>query len=411
MRILQVGPVPPEVGGSTRGGVASHLWGLATHLAKRGHQVAILADNYRPSVNWSVMRNSVAIYDVGQAIKMQQKVRVLNPFIWSKIIRTKRHFGTLLTFREVIKNLLLYRQVIKDFKPEIIHVHHLETRFPFAFFSTNGSIPIVTTVHSTHFIEFSDSSRKKEISNLIQNNLILADNLVFVSRFVEHRYELLFPGKLSGCRTYVIHNPMDSSLYFSIPKEASRKILGKELDKQYILFVGSLIPRKGAHILIQAASILRNKGLDFRIMVVGDGYQKGELLRLIKNEDLESIVSLEGAKDCSQLLNYYNAADLFVLPSASEGFSLVYLEAMLCGCPVIGTKGVADESIPSTEFGYLVPPNDAYALAELIEKGLKREWDKESIVSHARLFEWNERITDFEDVYRNITQKGKQSHG
>ncbi|MBA7698343.1 D-inositol 3-phosphate glycosyltransferase [subsurface metagenome] len=411
MRILQVGPVPPEVGGSTRGGVASHLWGLATYLAKRGHQVAILADNYRPSVNWSVMRNSVAIYGVEQAIKMQQKVRVLNPFIWSKIIRTKRHFGPLVTWQGVATNLTLYHQVIKDFQPEVIHVNHLEIRFPFTYFSSGCKIPIVTTIHSSTAIEFNKSSNTELIQNLVKNNLGLSNNLIFVSNFVKQRFESLFPGMLNECNTWVISNPVDSSKFYPISKKSSRKLLGKEIDKPQILFVGKLKPLKGSNLLIQAVSLLKDRGLDLQLMIVGDGPEKSKLDEFIKRNALGGFVSLEGPKDYNKLLNYYNAADLFVLPSASEGFSLVYLEAMLCGCPVIGTKGVADESIPSTEFGYLVPPNDAYALAELIEKGLKREWDKESIVSHARLFEWNERITDFEDVYRNITQKGKQSHG
>jgi hypothetical protein len=45
MKILQIGPIPPEFGGGTRGGVATHVWDLSTHLAARNHQVAVLADN------------------------------------------------------------------------------------------------------------------------------------------------------------------------------------------------------------------------------------------------------------------------------------------------------------------------------------------------------------------------------
>ena len=69
------------------------------------------------------------------------------------------------------------------------------------------------------------------------------------------------------------------------------------------------------------------------------------------------MVRIEGVKQYPELLYYYNAADLFVVPSLSESFGLVYIEAMACGVPSIGTDVTAiPEVISSEDYGFLVPP-------------------------------------------------------
>jgi len=68
-------------------------------------------------------------------------------------------------------------------------------------------------------------------------------------------------------------------------------------------------------------------------MIVGDGPDRGELEKRIQEKDLSGFVSMEGVKPQADLRTYYSAADLFVLPSLMESFGLVFIEAMLCGCP------------------------------------------------------------------------------
>ena len=62
MKILQVGSIPPELGGTTRGGVANHIWELSENLAKRGHEVAILADNLPCEKTLPEVEKGVRIY-------------------------------------------------------------------------------------------------------------------------------------------------------------------------------------------------------------------------------------------------------------------------------------------------------------------------------------------------------------
>ncbi len=401
MRILQVGPIPPEVGGQTRGGVATHVWGLATHLVKRGHQVGILADNYRGAHE---IIEGVEIYSTAPRLNVTSVLKILNPHFWIKALRIKSHFGQLQTWRRVIIRLLAYEQVIERFQPDVIHVHHLEYRFPFAYFSKGDSVPIVTTAHSTASIEFAPSAVRTLRHQLVQRNLKLARHIIFVSRFLKQRYETLRLNIPDECKTWIIHNPMDVSLYYPIPKADADKHINKKSSIPLLLFVGNLIPQKGAHVLVEAADLLRTKGINVQISIIGDGPQREELKTLVEKRGLTSAVFLEGPKSQLDLLYYYNAADLFVLPSLMESFGLVFIEAMLCGCPVIGTPKVLDELLPSDDYGYRVSSDDPGALAGAIEEALRRSWDRKKIREYACTFDWSHLIGRFESVYKEVAK-------
>jgi glycosyltransferase involved in cell wall biosynthesis len=404
IRILQIGPLPPEVGGRIRGGVATHVWNLAKHFTKLGHRVGVLAHNYSPMKDQPDVKDGVAIYGTAWPLHFVQRQHLFNPAFWRKVCHTKRHFGPLQSWQGVVRGILTYQEAIHRFKPNIIHVHHLEMRFPFAFFSARGEIPLITTVHSTTSIQFSESPIKEYLIRLVQQNLKLAQHLIFVSQFVKEQYEVLFPNGVERVRNWIIHNPVDSSHFHPVPERESRRFIGKELGYPLILFVGNLIPRKGAHLLIEAGAKLKGRGLKVQLVIVGEGPQKDHLKKMIREKDLFSSVSLDGGRRPAELVYYYNAADLFVLPSLMESFGLVFIEAMLCGCPVIGTPAVLNELIPSSDYGYCTPPDDASALADVIEKALHRSWDRTKIRDYALSFDWNIKGHDFEEVYNEIAR-------
>jgi glycosyltransferase involved in cell wall biosynthesis len=208
---------------------------------------------------------------------------------------------------------------------------------------------------------------------------------------------------LDKMKTWVIHNPADISKYYLIPKENARQQIQIESPHPLILFVGHLIPRKGVKILIESAEILKAKKIAFHLMIVGDGPERAELKNMIEEKGLLSCVSLEGKKSQTELLSYYNASDLFVLPSFMESFGLVFFEAMLCGSPVIGTPSVLSELLPSADCGYATPQGDVERLAATIETALQKHWDRKKIRSSALTLDWAVRIEEFEQVYQNLT--------
>jgi glycosyltransferase involved in cell wall biosynthesis len=402
MRILQIGPIPPEVGGLTRGGVATHLWGLSIHLTQRGHHVAVLADNYHSPGQKHQIQDGIVVYGKPKEWSIGMGIRFFSPRLLSKTIHLKKHFGPLRRHWEIGWRLHFYHKVIKDFSPEVIHVHHIETRFPFVYFSAEGRIPLVTTVHSTSSIEFSQPPLRDLQFQVVKRNLTLASNLIFVSQEVKGRFETLFPGTSKRLKSWVLHNPADASRFHPFPRMEAFNRIRLEAGSPFVLFVGKLIPRKGPDRLIESISRLNAKGIKVRAAIVGDGPQKASLEQFIRDKDLSSLVLLKGAQSQEELVYYYNAADLFVLPSLMESFGIVFLEAMLCGCPVIGTPKVLNELLPSDDFGYCVASYDTQTLSNAIEKALCRCWDREKIRNHALNFDWNRRIHDFEKVYQDI---------
>jgi len=134
-----------------------------------------------------------------------------------------------------------------------------------------------------------------------------------------------------------------------------------------LLSVSRLAPperSKGLDFTLRALALLRRSGTPAELDIVGDGDDRGRLEALVATEGLRAAVRFHGAADAATLGALYGRADLFVLPSGSEGFGLVYLEAMAHERPVVaadagGTPFVVRPGVS----GVLVPFGDAEALA------------------------------------------------
>ena len=147
--------------------------------------------------------------------------------------------------------------------------------------------------------------------------------------------------------------------------------LKREGGQKSILCVARLIPQKRLDVLIDAVSHLKQY-MDIKLIILGDGPEKGNLRRLISNLGLEGTVEMPGFIPREELPNYYGKCDLFVLPSVNEGFGLTLAEAMLNRRPVIGTdSGGIPDLIKDGRTGLLFPEGDSGKLAEAMRKILK----------------------------------------
>lgn len=140
-------------------------------------------------------------------------------------------------------------------------------------------------------------------------------------------------------------------------------------DPFTILFVGRLVERKGVEILVQALSLLP-RGLDARLVVVGEGPRAGAIRSAAERAGVSQLVELTGRVGDERLREAYARADLFVLPAIvdvkgdTEGLGVVLLEALRSGLPVVASDaGGIPDIVRDGETGWLVPPGDARALA------------------------------------------------
>lgn len=182
------------------------------------------------------------------------------------------------------------------------------------------------------------------------------------------------PDKIS-----VIPNGIDTEKFFPKDKSASRQKLGIGTDKKVVLSVGSLIALKGHHLTIEAMQILKKKYLGIELYIIGKGSEKKRLEALAEESGLVEDINLLGQIPNDQLIDWYNAADVFCLASEKEGWANVLTESLSCGTPAVATNVFgSSEIIKAGSNGYLVQ-RYAVDIAKGIEKALEKEWDKNKI--------------------------------
>lgn len=136
-----------------------------------------------------------------------------------------------------------------------------------------------------------------------------------------------------------------------------------------ILCVGRLVPSKGQHILIRAVARLVKHGHKVKLRLVGDGPDRLSLEQMVNTLGLSQTVSFEGAVNQDRIQNFYQQADVFVLPSFAEGIPVVLMEAMAIQVPCVTTRitGIP-ELIRDGIDGLLVTPSDDEELAATLER-------------------------------------------
>lgn len=151
----------------------------------------------------------------------------------------------------------------------------------------------------------------------------------------------------------VINDILDPKLLLSL-SESGNPFAETPRGTLRILTVGRLFKVKGIDMAVDAAAILRERGLDFHWTIIGDGPMRTELIKSIRNRSLESFITLEGAK--ANPYPYFRHCDIYVQPSRSEGYGIAICEAKIFDRPVIATDfPVAHDRIDNGSDGLICP--------------------------------------------------------
>jgi glycosyltransferase involved in cell wall biosynthesis len=186
----------------------------------------------------------------------------------------------------------------------------------------------------------------------------------------------------------------------------------RRLPERFMLFVGTLEPRKNVVRLVEAyAQLPRERPL--LLLVGGKGWLYDDIFARVEDLDLSGEVRFVGYVPAEELPWWYNAADLFVYPSLYEGFGLPPLEAMACGTPVVSSKV---SSLPEVvgSGGLLVDPTDTEALASAMKRMVTDRETHDSTraagLAQAQTFSWAEAAQRTVDSYRRaLTTEGAQA--
>ncbi|WP_308253690.1 glycosyltransferase family 4 protein [Geminocystis sp. GBBB08] len=170
-------------------------------------------------------------------------------------------------------------------------------------------------------------------------------------------------------KIHIIHCGLDEKFIqaeiSSIPKE------------NRLVCVGRLCPEKAQLLLLQAIGILKAKGIDCQLVLVGDGELRQEIKKLAEKLDIKNQIEITGWASSDEVIQQISQAKLMVMPSFAEGLPVVIMESLALGTPVISTyvAGIP-ELVVNGESGRLIPAGDIEALTEAIESALNLPIEK-----------------------------------
>jgi glycosyltransferase involved in cell wall biosynthesis len=246
------------------------------------------------------------------------------------------------------------------FKPDIVHAHvALPAGLAGALLKRLLGVPLVITEHTS---PFSLLMRNRVAAFATRVALLAADRVIAVSKSL--RTEILAYPELRR-HVDIVPNVVDVSAFAS--ERAPRA------SHFRLLFVGEMeTRRKGVDYLLRAMSLLRERGLDVCLDIMGGGRHKEMYKDMAAKLGLAAVCRFHGAVPHRQIASLMAGANLFVLPSLAETFGVVLVEAMAAGLPVVATRCGGPEEVVTPDVGVLVDPADPQALADAIADVLGR---------------------------------------
>jgi glycosyltransferase involved in cell wall biosynthesis len=270
-------------------------------------------------------------------------------------------------------------------------------------------VPSVVTVHDVAFLahpEAFHASKRRYLDFMTRRSVHRARRVIAVS---EHtKGDLVDRYHLPPDRVTVIPNAADRRYRPADDADSASSFrAANDLPDRFILFVGTLEPRKNLRRLVEAFSSVSARAPDVKLVIVGgSGWLTSDLAPLVHDRGLTDRIIFTGYVSDDDLPRWYQAATIFCYPSLYEGFGLPVLEAMACGTPVVtsNTSAIPEEA---GDAAILIDPTDVAALAEalaaLIDDPTRREEMRAAGIERAQLYAWDRTARATLNVSREAT--------
>ncbi len=205
----------------------------------------------------------------------------------------------------------------------------------------------------------------------------------------------------------VVGNGVDLQRFQILDKAQQRARLQLDPNAPVLITVGGLVERKGFHRVIDCLPELLKQFPGLTYLVVGGPSPEGDWTEKLKAQvqslGLTERVRFMGPVKPDDLAGLLSAADLFVLSTRNEGWANVFLEAMACGLPVVTTNvGGNAEVVNHDSLGEVLPFGDHERLCAALERGLRRDWDRQAIRAYAQNNTWDRRVEVLVQEFRRI---------
>lgn len=303
----------------------------------------------------------------------------------------------------VFRSFLLARGV------DIFHCHGFVSALMGCFISMLTRRPFIGTEQSVIW----NNSISKLASRVIYRRARLC---IASSRAVYEGFR-----KLGVKNIEIIPNGVDLEKFIQKDKCATCKMSDTRLacpsgrqvrhkESVILLSVGRLEKVKGHKHLIEAFSIFKKEVKNAKLILVGDGSERGNLERQAEKLAVKDSIQFIGAVRHDDIGHYYHKADVFLMPSLSEGFGITAVEAMASGIPVIATSvGGLAELVEDKKTGLLVPPANASSLAEalrfILDNAKTADLLAKEGVKKATGYSWNSIASRVGSMYKIIASQ------
>lgn len=301
-------------------------------------------------------------------------------------------------------------------KESVIHVHRIEYVLPFIISKRKN--PVVLTLHgerlATAKVKYQKAFPLIEAIYRILEYFIFkrANVIVAVSNKVKESFENVH--KNISDKIIVLPVGVDMDEFKPLDKDYLRQKYDIGEETKVLLFAGVLEERKNIGLLIRAFRYVQERYPDSILLIVGDGPLRSSLEKLVEELKIKSKVWFLGEVSREQLPESYNLADVFALPSLSEGSPTVVREALACGIPVVSTDvGDVKEIITDPLLGTVVNTYTdervfAEALIETIENIDKNNEEiKKRCRDIARKYSFENVVEKYVEIYHKL-RSGEQ---
>lgn len=332
------------------GGVESHVFDLARALKKDGHHIVVVSAG-------------------GQKVDDLKKAGVVH---YQLDVKSKSLYTVLRAIRSM-------KKIIKNEDIQVVHAHSRVPAWIGYYAARKEKVPFLTTAHSQYSIHLGSKSMVKG-ERIIVVSQTVADHL-------HHGFQIPYE-KMVHIRPAVDIQYFARGSDFRI---RTREELGIKEEEMIIGNVARLTRLKGHQYLLQATAIIKDKlesdkqKSKYRLLIVGDGSKKDELMGLAEELGIKDMVIFVGDRnDIPQLLA---AMDIFVLSSINEGLGLSAVEAMAAKKPVVLTDccGVAKDITDGQE-GLIVPTAEPDKMASSIYQLSQQHKLRENLAKQGNSF-------------------------
>jgi len=307
-------------------------------------------------------------------------------------------------FGSMIWILFKSRKLIKEEKIDLIHAQGFLSGILGYILNKLTKVSYIITIQSADFSVYHPRLNiniikwiYQKIEKAIFENAVMGHAVSYHLEKHFHNYKVK--------KTIVIPNGVSQDFKPDLNKKETRKKMGFDTEN-LICCVSRLEHKNGTHDVIEAAKYLN--GVDFKIIIIGDGSDREKLEKMIKDFKLENKVFLLGDMVYAEIPKHVALADIFVRPSLAEGFGIVFLEAMAVNVAVIGTPvgGIVD-FLKQNENGLMCEPRNPKDIAEKIEILIKNKSLQERLIKNGKkmvdeVYNWDKISRKLISVYKDI---------